>query len=135
MRQTHTGAATRTLLISMVAIAAFLALAVMMLPKGFSGDTSIIGKGSAVAVLAHNKDSVQSLNLMDYMNQVRGDYSGRVEFVVADANTPQGSAFIQMQQVELGTVLLFAPDGKRLQVLANINSAAGLRTALDAAFK
>jgi len=135
MRRFHTGAATRTLLISIVAIGVFLGIAVMLLPKGFSGDTSKIGQGSAVVVLAHNKDSVQSLNMMDYMNQIRGDYSGRIEFVVADANTPQGSAFIQLQQVELGTLLLFAPDGRRLQVLGNLNSASGLRTALDSAFK
>ena len=135
MRRFQTGAATRTLLVSMTAIVVFLGIAVMMLPKGFSGDTSIIGKGTAVVVLAHNKDSVQSLNMMDYMNQIRGDYSGRIDFLVADANTPQGSAFIQLQQVELGALLLFAPDGRRLQVLGNLNSASGLRTALDTEFK
>lgn len=134
MRHLSTGSAIRSTLITVFAIVAFLGVAVMLLPKGFSGDTSIIGQGSNVVVLAHNKDSVQSLNLMEYMNQVRGDYAGRVEFVVADANTPQGRAFVETQQVELGSLLLFRPDGTLLRVVGNISSPAGLRSALDAAF-
>ncbi|WP_455220619.1 hypothetical protein [Kaarinaea lacus] len=134
MLHTSTGSAMRTTLISVFAIAVFLAVAFMLLPKGFSGDTSIIGQGSNVAVLAHNKDSVQSLNLMEYMNQVRNDYAGKVEFVVADANTPQGRAFIQSQQVELGTLLLFASNGTRLQVVSNIDGQSKLRSVLDTAF-
>lgn len=135
MRHTSTGSATRTTLISVFAVTAFLAVAVMLLPKGFSGDTSIIGQGSNVVVLAHNKDSVQSLNLMDFMNQVRGDYAGKVEFVVADINSPQGRAFIESQHVELGTLLLFSADGTRLQVASTINSQSSLRSVLDTVFK
>lgn len=128
------GSALRTTLISIFAIVAFLVAAFMLLPKGFSSDTSVIGQGSNVVVLAHNKDSVQSLNLMDYMNQVRSDYAGKVEFVVADANTPQGNAFVSSQNVELGTLLLFAPDGKRLKVVSNLGNASDLHVVLDAAF-
>lgn len=129
------GSALSATLISIIVMVAFLLVAFMMLPKGFSSDTSIIGQGSNVVVLAHNKDSVQSLNLMDYMNKVRDDYAGRVEFVVADANTPQGSGFIQSQQVELGTLLLFGKDGNRLKVFSNINNQSSLRAALDSVFQ
>lgn len=135
MRHIHSGSTFHTVLISIVAVVAFLGLAVAMLPKGFSSDTSIIGKGSNVAVLAHNKDSVQSLNVMDYMNKVRGEYEGRIEFVVADFNTPQGSSFIQSQRVDMDSLLLFSPEGKRLQVVTNIKSVAALRAALDTTFK
>ena len=120
MTHLSNGSAMRTTLITVFVIVAFLAVAVMLLPKGFSGDTSIIGQGSNVVVLAHNKDSVQSLNLMEFMNQVRGDYAGKIEFVVADANTPQGSSFVEAQQVELGTLLMFLPDGRRLKVVSNM---------------
>lgn len=136
MLHRSSGSALSATLISIIVIVAFLIIAFMMLPKGFSSDTSIIGQGSNVVVLAHNKDSVQSLNLMEYMNKVRNDYAGKVEFVVADANTPQGSAFIDSQKiVQLGTLLLFAADGKRLQVVGNINSQSGLRSVLDATYK
>ena len=71
MYHAHRGSAAHTTLITVFAITAFLATAFLLLPKGFSGDTSVIGKGSNVAVLAHNKDSVKSLNLMELMNQLR----------------------------------------------------------------
>ena len=135
MHHTQNGSAARTTLIVLAAIGAFIAVAVMLLPKGFSSDTSIIGRGSNVVVLAHNKDSVYSLNLMDIMNQVRGDYTGRIDFVVADANTPRGRAFIEKQQVELGTLLLFGPDGTRRGVVNAIKNQTELRTTLDSIFK
>lgn len=130
-----TGSTLGATLISIFAVVAFLVVAFMLLPKGFSSDTSIIGKGSNVVVLAHNKDSVQSLNLMDYMNEVRSDYAGRVEFLVADANTPQGSSFIESQNVELGTLLLFGPDGRRINVVSNLGNSSNLRLVLDTTFK
>lgn len=68
MKYTQTGSAARTTIITLVAIVAFLVVATMLLPKGFSSDTSVIGQGSYVVVLAHNKDSVQSLTLMDLLN-------------------------------------------------------------------
>ena len=93
MKYTQTGSAARTTLITLVAIVAFLVAAIMLLPKGFSSDTSVIGQGSHVVVLAHNKESVQSLALMDLLNKVRSEYSSRIEFRVIDKNTPQGQAF------------------------------------------
>lgn len=134
MLNSNSGSTFRVTLISLFAIAAFLAMAFVLLPKGFSGDTSIIGKGTNVAVLAHNKDSVQSLNLMEYMNQVRDVYVGRVEFVVADANTPEGQTFINSQRVELGTLLLFTGNGTRLNVVSGIDSQSKLRSVLNKAF-
>ena len=65
MRYIHTGSAARTTLITLVAIVAFLLVAIMLLPKGFSSDTSVIGQGSHVVVLAHDKESTQSLDLID----------------------------------------------------------------------
>ncbi|MGD8568647.1 MAG: hypothetical protein PVJ39_11200 [Gammaproteobacteria bacterium] len=129
------GSAARNTLIALAAIAVFVVGAVMLLPKGFSADLSVIGQGTPVVVLAHNKDSVLSLNLMDMLNKVRGDYDGRLLFRVVDNNTPQGRAFIDQQQVNLGTLLLFAPDGTRQRVESGIRDEATLRTALDGAIR
>jgi hypothetical protein len=129
------GSAARTTLIAVVGIITFLVVAFMLLPKGFSGDISIIGQGSNVVVLAHNKDSVKSLNLMEYMNQVRGDYSDRVEFRVADMNTPQGRTFLDKQKTGLGVLLMFGPDGTRRRIASDINDQTALRAAIDATFQ
>ena len=53
MIYTQTGSATRTTLIVIVGVCVFLAVAVMLLPKGFSDDLSIIGKDMAAVVLTH----------------------------------------------------------------------------------
>ncbi|MGD8641862.1 MAG: hypothetical protein PVG89_14605 [Gammaproteobacteria bacterium] len=130
----QTGAAARNSLIVLVAVGVFIVVAIMLLPKGFSSDLSVIGKGTPVVVLAHNKDSVQSLKLMDMLNKVRHEYDDRMMFRVVDINTPEGRAFIDRQQVQLGTLLLFAPDGARRQVIGGIRQEAELRATLNNAF-
>ena len=134
MKDTQTGSAARTTLITMVTIVALLVAAIMLLPKGFSSDTTVIGQGSHVVVLAHNKESLQSLTLMDLLNRVRSEYSGRIEFRVVDMNTPQGQAFLQQQQVRLGSLLFFAPDGTRQRVVSNIDDETELRSSLNSIF-
>jgi hypothetical protein len=135
MNYTQTGSATRTTLITLTAIVAFLLIAILLLPKGFSDDISIIGQGSRVVVVAYNKDSVQSMTLMDLLNNVRSEYSNRTKFRVIDMNTPQGQAFLQQQQVQLGSLLLFAPNGTRQRVVSNIDDETELRANLDAFLK
>jgi len=125
----------QTILVIVLVIVTFFVSAAMLLPKGFSSDTTIIGSGSNVAVLAHNKDSVQSLTLIELMNKVRDDYTGRVKFIVADVDTPEGRKFINEQKVEPGSLLLFGSDGTRRQVVGNINNQSILRSELDAVFK
>ena len=134
MRYIHTGSAARTTLITLVAIAAFLVVAITLLPKGFSSDTSVIGQGSHVVVLAHNNESMYSLNLMDSLNKVRSEYSDRIEFRVVDMNTPQGQAFLQQQQVRPVSLLFFAPDGTRQRVVSNIDDETELRASLNSIF-
>lgn len=134
MYPSQTGSAARTTTIVVTVIAMFIVAAVMLLPKGFKSDLSVIGQGSPVVVLAHNKDSVQSLNLMSMLNKVRADYEGQMEFRVVDNGTPQGRAFISKQQVNLGALLLFGPDGTRQRVVSGINNEELLRSTLDTAF-
>ena len=134
MRYIHTGSAARTTLITLVAIASFLVVAITLLPKGFSSDTFVIGQGSHVVVLAHNKESMYSLNLMDSLNKVRSEYSDRIEFRVVDMNTPQGQAFLQQQQVRSVSLLFFAPDGTRQRVVSNIDDETELRASLNSIF-
>jgi len=134
MRYIHTGSAARTTLITLVAVVAFLVVAIMLLPKGFSSDTSVIGQGSHVVVLAHDNESMYSLNLMDSLNKVRSEYSDRIEFRVVDMNTPQGQAFLQQQQVRSVSLLFFAPDGTRQRVVSNIDEETELRASLNSIF-
>ena len=93
------------------------ALMVMNLPHGYSDDLSRIGKGRAVVVLVHNKNSVSSLNLMHVLDDVRGKYAGHVEFLLADANTQQGNEFIINNHAAPATLVLFDASGNRKKIL------------------
>jgi hypothetical protein len=124
----------RNSLITIAAIVVGLAFAVLMLPRGFSDDLSKIGGGANVALLVHNKNGVQSQEVMDLLNAVRADYAGKVEFVVADIDADPGKAFVREQQVGDSVLVFYGPDGKRRGAVQRIKNEAELRMALDTAF-
>lgn len=121
----------RSSLITVGTIIILLVIAFTLLPEGYNTDLSLIGKGGNVAVLAHSKDSVQSLNLMNLVSKVRGDYRNKINFLLVDVNSPEGRTFMQKQQQIQTGLLLFAPDGKRVGIIRGINSENALRKALD----
>ena len=134
MNRTQTGSALRTTLITIAATIAVLAFLITRLPQGFSDDLSKIGRGSNIAVLVHNKSTVRSQNLMSLLNQVRPDYAGKVEWLVADIDTESGKAFVREQQVKDSILVFFGPDGTRRGVLEGAVDENGLRVALVNAF-
>ncbi len=111
-----------------------IALMVMNLPRGYSDDLSRIGKGQAAVVLIHNKNSVSSLNLMHVLDEVRGKYAGHVEFLLADANTPQGQEFITANQAAPANLVLFNANGNRVKILPAPQSAENVRLEISGAF-
>ena len=118
MTHSQTGSVTRTNLMVVLVVAAILAAAVMLLPRGFSDDLSKIGQGVAVVVLTHDKNSVGSMEYMELLNQVRSDYDGKVEFLTVDIiNSREGQAFSRRQNVGSAVLVLFGPDGVRRGVL------------------
>ena len=125
------GSMLRNSLITLSIIAIVLAFAFTLLPKGFSGDVSKIGQGSPSIVLTHNKNSVQSLELMELMGQVRADYEHKLEFLVINVETPTGKAFINRQDVYSSSLVLFGPLGKQLTTLDSTTNEVSLRLILD----
>jgi hypothetical protein len=93
------------------------AAVVMNLPRGYSDDLSRIGKGKAAVVLIRDKNAVQSFDLMEVMNKIRDQYSGQVEFLVTDFNTPEGRAFISANQAARVTLAILDANGKMVKIL------------------
>ena len=131
MNYIQAGSATRTSLIVVFVVCAFLAVAVMLLPKGFSDDLSKIGQGSVVVVLTHDKNTVGSMQVMELLNKVRSDYAGKVDFLVVDIATREGQDFIREQGVFDVVLVLFGEDGARRGVLGGGIGEKNLRSALD----
>ena len=90
---------------------------VMNLPRGYSDDLSRIGKGHAAVVLVRDKAAVQSFDLIHVLDTVRDKYSGRVEFLLTDYDSPEGRAFITANKAERVTLVLFNANGKEIKIL------------------
>jgi hypothetical protein len=88
-----------------------------LLPKGFSDDLSRIGKGQPAIVLVRDNQTVQSHELIDVMNAVRDQYAGKVEFLLTDHNTPEGSNFMTANEATRATLVLFDAKGNRVKIL------------------
>ena len=102
-------------------------VAVMNLPRGYSDDLSRIGKGKAAIVLIRDKNAVPALDLMEVMNDIRDQYSGRVEFLLTDFDTPEGREFIAANHAASVTLVLFDAEGKLVNVLYPPQTAASVR--------
>jgi hypothetical protein len=131
MTYAQTGSAKQTNLFIILFICVILVAAAMLLPKGFSDDLSIIGQGSVVVVLTHEKNSVDGILKMDLLNTVRSDYEGKVEFLAVDVNTPEGQTFMRQHGVGAIVLVLFGPDGSRRNVLGAGIGEQELRSVLD----
>jgi hypothetical protein len=134
MKLTQTGSALRSSLLTMAGIAALLLIIATQLPKGFSDDLGRIGRGTSTAVLIHNKNSVQGLNLMELVNKVRPEFTPQVEFLIADIDSSSGKAFMAAQDLRNVGLVLLSPDGTRLAVVTDSPDEDALRKALGAAF-
>jgi hypothetical protein len=92
-------------------------IVVMNLPKGYSDDLSRIGKGKPAVVLVRDKAAVQSFELMNLLNGIRGQYDGQVEFLLTDFDTPEGRAFMKANNAARASLVLFDAGGKPVNIL------------------
>jgi len=101
---------------------------------GYSTDLTRVGAGQPTLVLAQHGHYVGGAEVMELMNSIRSEYIGRVEFLVANLQMPDGRAFAERHAAGDGTVMLFDRDGRRLGLLHQPTSSAQLRGALAQAF-
>jgi hypothetical protein len=88
------------------------------LPKGsYPTDLSRIGQGQATLVLALDSNYSGGASVMELLNEVRHEFTGSVQFLVASLALPNGRAFADQHRVSDGMVLLFDAQGQRVAVL------------------
>ena len=112
-----------------------IAIVVMNLPRGYSDDLSRIGKGKTALVLVRDKFAVQSFDLQEVMNGIRDQYSGQVEFLLTDSDTPEGRAFITANNAARVTLVVLDANGKMVNVLHPPQTAESVQQALADALK
>lgn len=108
--------------------------AVSLLPRGYSEDISLIGKGDKVMVLFQVPFTVDGQEAVDAMNALRSEYDGRVKFILADQKVEQGKKFAELYGVNSTAFVFFAPDGQKIHTLYSGQTAAVLRDNINKAF-
>ena len=110
------------------------AAAAMNLPRGYSDDLSHIGKGKATVVLVHNKNSPESIELMQVLGEVRGGYAGRVEFLLTEPNTPEGRVFMTANNAPQVSLVLLNANGNLVKILGFPQTTSNLQNEINTAF-
>ena len=112
----------------------FVGIAVMNLPKGYSDDLSVLGKGKAAVVLIRDKNAVQSFDMLNVMDSLREEYSGKVDFLLTDFNTSQGKAFMQASGSDRANLVLVDANGQPVKVLRAPQSAGNVQQEITSLF-
>lgn len=121
-------------LVTLAFVLAFATIAVSLLPRGFSEDTSLIGKGTNALLLVHDSNILQSADTMAAMNEIRDEYAGRLELIVADIQTPSGKAFADRNGFQPVALVFYSTNGENLQTLYTPQTGASLRQELNRVF-
>lgn len=93
------------------------AVAVKILPRGYSDDLTRIGKGQPTIVLIREKNAVQSFDLLSVMDALRDQYAGKVEFLLSDYGTGETSVFIEKYKASKVTLVMLDGSGKLVKIL------------------
>ncbi|GJL75217.1 hypothetical protein [Nitrosomonas sp.] len=122
-------------LITLTLIVAIAVFAVSLLPRGFSGDLSLIGQGTPVLLIVHDDNILQSGETMAVMNEIRDEYDERLIFLVADIQTPDGRTFADRHGLMPTALVFFSSSGERRQTLYSPQTAESLRRELNTTFQ
>lgn len=123
-----------TFLVILALVAAVVVGGYFLLPSGFSSDLDRIGQGRPAVVIVHDHNYVESVELMENLDAVRGPYEPEVDFLVADLNHPDGAAFADRHEVSAVTLLVFDGQGERIGMRTGRARAPELRAWLEQRF-
>ena len=121
-------------LILLLVVAALVYLWKQLPGAGYSTDLNQVGAGQPTLVLAQHSHYAGGAEVMELLNDIRADYAGQVQFLVANLLMPDGQAFARRQAAHDGAVMLFDPKGQRLALLNEPKTREELRRALAQAF-
>ncbi len=108
----------RPWLIALTITAGVLALVWSQLPRQpYSTDLSRIGQGQPALVLAYDIQSMGGMEVMKMMDDLRGEYTDRVAFLVAPLGAPHGQAFGRQFNLDNGSVVLISGKGAVVNTL------------------
>lgn len=103
-------------------------------PPSYNTDLSLIGKGKPAIVLIFDKENVASMDLMEEFNQIRDDYEGEIEFLVADIGTTVGDQFASSHSMGSASAVYFMGGGEKVIAFYGPQDRAVLRDSIKQSF-
>lgn len=134
LRYHQVGALKHNLIGALLIIVGFVAMIWAALPPSYNMDLSLIGKGKPTIVLIFDKENVASMNLMEEFNQIRDDYEGKIEFLVADINTTEGEQFSSQHSMHSASAIYFAAGGDKVLAFYGPQDKSVLRDSIAQSF-
>jgi hypothetical protein len=101
--------------------AVIIALVVFMLgrlPPPYDTDLSRLGEGRAAAVIIHDHNTVDSIVLMQHLDELRAGYEPALLLLLADFHRPDGRAFAERHDLPRASLTLFDARGEQVQTYA-----------------
>ena len=116
----------------------FICLALMgwaFFPASFSTDLDRIGQGKPAIALVYDLEDGGSTNLMEGYTEIRDDYEGEIEFLVVDAVSPKGNAFMKKGDLTTGSAIYYSASGEKVMVIHGPQEISVLVDSINKAFK
>jgi thioredoxin-like negative regulator of GroEL len=98
-------------------------------------DLSVIGNGTPTVVQIHDHNCRLCRQLKSNLDDVKKDFSDKVQFKTANILAKKGAEFAQKHQVAHVTLLFFNKKGQRANVLQGVSSKDEIRSALEQLIK
>jgi hypothetical protein len=105
-------------LIALGSTALIIALVVFMvgrLPPPYDTDLSRLGEGRPAAVIIHDHNTVDSIVLMQHLDELRAEYEPALLLLLADFHRPDGRAFAERYDLPRASLTLFDARGEQVQ--------------------
>ncbi len=130
----QSGALKHNLMGALLVLVAFVAMMWAAFPPSYGTDLSLIGQGKPAIVLIFDKENVASMDLMEEFNQIRDDYEGKIEFLVADVGTAVGEQFSSAHNMGSASAVYFMGGGEKVIAFYGPQDRAVLRDSISQAF-
>ncbi len=130
----QSGALKHNLMGALLVLVGFVAMMWAAFPPSYGTDLSLIGQGKPAIVLIFDKENVASMDLMEEFNQIRDDYEGKIEFLVADVGTAVGEQFSSAHNMGSASAVYFMGGGEKVIAFYGPQDRAVLRDSISQAF-
>ena len=116
---------------TVLVIVAIVAFMLSRLPPPYDTDLSKVGTGQVAAVVVHDHNTVDSIVLMDDLNDIRRDWEPALALLIANFHHPDGRSFAERHGLPRASLSVFDGRGELVATYDRHRDRAALVAFLD----